>query len=233
MSRRTQKNLNVVLVGARGRMGREIGRLAGGRSGLTIVARIESTSDWRKIRAPRDVDGIIDFSTPEGFREALAWAVKNKAAFLSGTTGLTAKDMRSLKAAARRVPVLYSANMSSGVTVMRGLVRALGGLSDWRFAMEETHHRKKKDRPSGTAKMLAAELKAVLPSTPLKIVSYRRGRVPGTHILEVKGPDETLVISHVAHHRRIFARGAIRAARWLFDKNKPGLYDITDLYKGR
>ena len=231
MSRHSRKNINIAVVGARGRMGREIVKLAKG-AGLNVSAKIDGEDSWPAGAEARNIRGVIEFSSPQGLRQALQWCVKHKKPLVAGATGLTAGDRAAVKKASKRIPILYSANMSLGVAVMRAMLAQFGAVRDWKFSMEEVHHTKKKDKPSGTAKMLAERLREQVHVGKMPIKSIRRGKVPGIHQIEARGPDETIVLKHTAHDRRVFARGAIRAARWLFDKNKPGLYDLGDLYQG-
>ena len=233
MPKRSRKNLNVAVVGAGGRMGKTIIGLLKRERGLKFACGIDQSKEWPQGRQAKTVDGVIEFSSPEGLRDALDWCVRFRKPIVAGATGLTAADFRRLKVASRKIPVLYSANMSLGVAIMKAMINHFAAVPNWRYRMEETHHKKKKDKPSGTAKMLAAALAESTGKKGLPIISHRRGNVPGTHEILAEGPEESLRISHVAHDRRIFARGAIAAARWLFDKGKPGLYDINDLYKGR
>lgn len=219
MSKRTRKNIKVMLVGSGGRMGQAIAKLIAKEKSMRL-ARNEKP------------DLVIEFSSPEGMRETIKWCVQHKVPLVSGTTGITQADRALLKRASKKIPLLYSANMSLGIAVMNAMLRQFARVSDWTFRMEEIHHTKKKDKPSGTAKLLSEQLRTHVPIKNLPIKAIRKGQVPGTHQIEAFGPDETLLLKHTAHDRRIFARGAIRAARWLFDKNKPGLYDLGDLYAG-
>jgi 4-hydroxy-tetrahydrodipicolinate reductase len=217
-----------MVVGSGGRMGRAIIKLAP-KAGLTVAAKISENSKWPT--SGRGIDGVIEFSSPEGFKGAIEWCLRHRKPLVAGATGLKPADKAALKRASKKIPVLYSANMSLGVAVMRAMLEQFGAVADWRFAMEETHHTRKKDKPSGTAKMLATRLIEDTGIRRLPIKAIRRGNVPGTHQIEAFGPDETILLRHTAHDRRVFARGAIKAARWLFDKNRPGLYDLSDLYK--
>lgn len=198
--------------------------------GRAITALVRKQSDLRLVNDLPDV--VIEFSSPSGMRDTVKWCVQHKVPLVSGTTGISPADRRLLKSAAKKIPILYAANMSLGVAVFRSMLQEFGRVPDWKFRMEEIHHTKKKDKPSGTAKMLAEELKQHVPIRNLPIRAIRRGKVPGTHQIEALGPDEEILIRHTAHDRRIFARGAIHAARWLFDKGTPGLYDLPDLYEG-
>lgn len=218
MLKSSRKDLKIKLVGASGRMGQAISTL------------IRKNANMRLVDEGPDV--VIEFSSPAGLRETIKWCVRHKVPLVSGTTGISPADRRQLKNAAKRIPILYAANMSLGVAVFRSMLRQFARVPDWRFRMEEIHHIKKKDKPSGTAKMLAEELRRHVPAKSLPIRAVRRGKVPGTHQIEALGPDEEILIRHTAHDRKIFARGAIHAARWLFDKGRPGLYDLPDLYEG-
>lgn len=230
MSRRTRKNINIAVVGAEGRMGSAIVRLLRRGKKIGKIWKLEANSTWPEAS---DVDVVIEFSSPEGLRLTLDWCLRFRKPMVTGTTGLKPSDWKKLKLASQKIPVLYSANMSLGIAVMKAMMRSFAAIKDWRYLMEETHHKKKKDKPSGTAKMLAESLLQTIGKRPLKIVSHRRGLVPGTHEIFALGPEETLVLRHIAHDRQVFARGAIAAALWLFDKGKSGLYDIGDLYQGR
>lgn len=229
MSRRSRKNLNIAVVGAGGRMGQAIIKLAKANR-LNVVAKIDAGAGWPEGKAARKIDGVIEFSSPEGLRQAIAWCTRHKKPLVSGATGISNRELKAIKSASRRIPVLYSANMSLGIAVMQAMLVHFKAVSDWKFKMEEIHHIHKKDKPSGTAKLLAKKLFEDTPVRRLPIKSIRKGKVPGTHQIEAHGPDEEILLKHTAHDRRIFARGAIRAARWLFDKNRPGLYDLSDLY---
>lgn len=226
MSKRTGQDLNLALVGAAGRMGQEILKLAP-ESGFKVAAEIEGAAGWKKLKA---ADVVVDFSSPEGLSQAVDWCVANKTPLVSGSTGLSAQDRKKLEAAAKKIPLLYSGNMSLGIAVFSAMMEKLSALEDWDFQIEEVHHNKKKDKPSGTALLLQEKLKKAAGREVPAPQSLRGGGVPGIHTLWAMGPDETLVIQHTAFNRQVFARGALKAARWLFDKKQPGLYDLSDLY---
>ncbi|MGE4133171.1 MAG: 4-hydroxy-tetrahydrodipicolinate reductase [Bdellovibrionales bacterium] len=226
MSKRARSTLKILLVGSKGRMGREVSRLRG----VKVVARANDPSDWDQLR-PQGIDVVIDFSLPEGLNQALDWCLKYKRPLVSGTTGLSPSLRRKLRRVAKRVPVLYSANMSLGIAALNQMIRSLGPLASWRFEISEIHHKRKKDKPSGTALLLAEQLQSATGRKPSQIVSYRKGDVVGIHTLLAASPDESISLNHTAKKRRIFASGAVHAARWLIDKGKPGLYDLSDLYQ--
>jgi 4-hydroxy-tetrahydrodipicolinate reductase len=228
VSKKSRSDLKIVIVGASGRMGTEIEKLSS-QAGCRVTAKVDSAKDWKKVSA-KDVDLVVDFSSPEGLEQALVWCLDNKKPVVSGSTGLVASQHKQMKSAAKKIPVLYSGNMSLGIAVFSRMMKSLASIKDWDFQIEEAHHNQKKDRPSGTALLLQAKLKeAVGPNVP-DPQSLRGGGIPGIHTLWAMGPEETLTITHTAFNRQVFARGALKAARWLFDKKEAGLYDLSDLY---
>jgi 4-hydroxy-tetrahydrodipicolinate reductase len=227
VSKKTGKIIKLAVVGASGRMGQEILALITEDKGFQIVTKVSSKED--KFKGPVDV--VVDFSTPKGLDRALSWCVENGSSLVSGTTGLSAADQRKIKKAARSIPILYSGNMSLGIAVMTGMLEKFRAIEDWDFQIEEAHHSQKKDKPSGTALLLESKLTSVLGRKLPPTHSLRGGGIPGIHQVWAMGPDEAVILQHTAFNRKVFARGALRAARWLFDKARPGLYDLTDLYK--
>lgn len=224
MSGHARNAVRLALVGAEGKMGQEIQKL-----GL-IAAKINSEKDWKKVAA-KDVDVVVDFSSPEGLQGALKWCVAQNKPLVSGSTGLSSGDHKAIKAAAKKIPILYSGNMSLGIAVFSAMIKSLGAIKDWDFQIEEAHHNQKKDKPSGTALLLQDKLKATVGSKVPEPQSFRGGGIPGIHTLWAMGPAETLTITHTAFNRTVFAKGALTAALWLFDKKQAGLYDLSDLYK--
>ena len=193
-------------------------------------------------------DVIIDFSREEGLRTLLnQWPAAVTAALVSGTTGLDPELRALLEKRAEVSPVFYAANMSQGVHALGMLARCAAKLLDgkWDVELVEMHHSRKVDAPSGTAAALIETLQEAWPG-PLRPVygreglcgprgesemgvsSLRGGSVVGEHELIFAGPDETLRISHQAGSRALFARGALRACRWIADR-PPGLYGMDDL----
>ncbi len=174
---------------------------------------------------PSAPDVLIDFTLPAGTAAAARWCADHDVALVTGTTGLDRVQTGTLSAAAERVPVLQAANFSPGVnTLMALLGQAAGWLDEIRAVhVTDVHHVHKKDAPSGTALALAAAL------APLEaeIESRREGEVVGDHEVRLELPGETLTIAHHAADRAIFARGALRAARWL-NAQPPGRYGPLD-----
>lgn len=229
MSKKSGKNvLRIALNGSAGKMGREIQSLADKNNVITFA--VENSKQWSKVKAS-EVDVVIDFSSPDGMRKALEWAVAEKKPIVSGTTGFSAADQTHMKKAASKVPVLYSANMSLGIAALSAMMGSLKALSHWDFQIEEAHHGQKKDKPSGTALLLQRSLETAVGRSLPSPHATRGGGIPGIHQVWAMGEDEVLTLQHTAFNRKVFASGALNAARWLFDKNQPGFYDLSDLYK--
>jgi 4-hydroxy-tetrahydrodipicolinate reductase len=191
---------------------------------------------------------VIDFTHPESSMAMLPWAESNGASVIVATTGLSAEQRERVEAAAERIPVIFSPNMSVGVNVLFELVREATRLLGPNFDIEitEMHHRFKKDAPSGTAQRLAEVVnetrKDGLPDVRHGRVGFpgertarevgmhaiRGGDVVGDHTVMFAALGERLELTHRASSRETFARGALRAASWLY--NKPaGLYTMKDV----
>lgn len=228
MPKKSGKNLNLALIGASGKMGVEILALAG-EADCKIVAYVNGPKDWQSIKK-EEVDVVIEFSAPDGLKGAIDWCVANKKPLVSGTTGLADDVRKAIATASKKIPILYSANMSLGVAVLSKMLHALAAVKDWDFQIQEAHHAQKKDKPSGTAWLLQDVLEEVTGQGLPTPISIRGGSVAGIHEVWAMGQDETLILQHSAANRRVFARGALTAARWLHRKKQPGLYGLSDLY---
>ena len=236
--------IDLVVVGAGGRMGRLVCELAAEDDAFELVGALTGPRSRHVgvLSAPADhapiitpefggrCDLIIDFSSEGGASVALQIALRERAALLVGTTGLTPDTLHVLEAAAGRIPVLRASNTSFGVAVSAEMVelaaRRLG--PTYHVEIVESHHRHKKDAPSGTALSLGqAAIRGGATLGPSQYHSLRGGDVVGEHTVRFAGEGEYLEIRHVANSRILFARGALRAARWLV-RQPPGLYSIAD-----
>jgi 4-hydroxy-tetrahydrodipicolinate reductase len=171
-------------------------------------------------------DLVIDFSSPEMFLQTLQWCQAKKVPLLSGTTGLSEKHFSALKKASKKVPVLWTANTSIGVQMVKDLLRALPLPGHFKVQMTEWHHIHKKDKPSGTAIVLQNILNEKRAKLP-KPKSIREGEIVGTHRIEISSGEEVITIEHKALRRAVFARGAVEAGVWLANK-RAGLYSMED-----
>lgn len=232
------KPLRLGVHGATGRMGLEIRKVADqlhtqvevffiGEFLSSKSPRLKNQLDWSELQ-PGRIDIVIDFTSPEGFRTAVKNCVAKRIPLVSGSTGLASSDFTAIKKAARRIPILWAANMSVGVAMLRRLTRELAQLKGFDFQVEEFHHRHKKDQPSGTAKVLQHDLTIAGVKKLPRELSIRGGGIFGIHRVYAMSESETLVLEHSALHRGVFAEGAVRAARWLATQ-KPGLYEFENV----
>jgi 4-hydroxy-tetrahydrodipicolinate reductase len=192
--------------------------------------------------APADAV-VIDVSLAAGTAPLLDWLEASPRALVSATTGVGTDEKRRIEALARRAPVLRSMNLSLGSAAACAMFRALpeGAREAFEIDVVEHHHAAKRDAPSGTARLWASHLApsadavdahpdVTRPRAPgtVRLHSIRSGTVPGTHRAILAGAGETLEIVHTVTDRAVFARGAIRAARFLAGK-PPGLYTLEQM----
>jgi len=179
--------------------------------------------------AMKHCDVAIDFSNAGAIDEVCSAALKNKKALVIGTTGHSAEQRRQIETTAKSLPVVFASNFSVGVNALFALTRRAAEILGEEFAAEvsETHHRNKKDAPSGTAKTLGEVLKEAGKSN-VPIQSIREGEVVGDHTVALVGPNERLELTHRAGSREIFASGALRAAAWVVGK-PARLYSMHDV----
>lgn len=219
------KPLRIIVCGARGKMGRRIVALARRSPLFEVVGEIgkEESSGLKDHVSLGDV--LIEFTDPAATLEHLSVCVKHKKPAVIGTTGFSPSQSARIRKASRKIPVFLSPNMSPGMNLLFELARlAAQNLPDYDPAIVETHHNQKKDAPSGTALRLKEKTGKEVP-----IVSVRAGDIVGEHSFILAGPGERLELTHRAHSRDVFAEGALKAARWLAQRTKPGLYDFTHL----
>lgn len=231
-----------VFLSGYGRMGRLIEQLAL-EKGWEIIGKADIDCPEVYETAP-GADICIDFSGAGAMPKLLAYLRRTKTPLLSGTTGLTEPDLDALHALGNTIPVIWTANYSTGIAVLRRMLRDCGvALADWDREIVEIHHNQKVDAPSGTAKLLLQELDPKGEATVLHgregicgkrtpgeigVFSLRGGTVAGEHTVYFFGEDETLQLTHSASSRKIFAAGALRAAEALVNK-APGFYTLDEL----
>ncbi len=195
---------------------------------------------------PAKADAVIDFSLPQAAAETIAWAEKTGTPLVMGTTGLEAGHFEMLKKAAGEIAIVQATNMSLGMNLLFSIVgkvaAALG--PDYDIEITEAHHRFKKDAPSGSALSLAKSIcdatkrdypgclvhgregkEALRSAGTIGMHAIRAGDIVGQHSVIYGTLGETITISHDAHTRDTFVRGALRAAKWLLTQ-KPGLYNM-------
>ncbi|MGH7233003.1 MAG: 4-hydroxy-tetrahydrodipicolinate reductase [Nitrospiraceae bacterium] len=223
-------------------IGEDAGEVAGcGRIGISIG------DDFSAVIGQGEV--TIDFSSPVATLEHLRIAAQHRRPMVVGTTGLSAHDLAELRSLARHIPCVFSPNMSVGVNVIFKVIAEMAKTfgEDYDIEVIEAHHRLKKDAPSGTALKMAEVLaKAVnrdldqvgvyarkgligeRNAGEIGIQTIRAGDIVGDHTVLFGGMGERIEVTHRVQNRDTFARGALRAARWVV-KQPPGLYDMQDV----
>lgn len=176
---------------------------------------------------------IVDFSLAPALEGLLAAARALGSPLVIGTTGYDAGQLAALEAYAAERPVVHAANFSVGVPALRMLLQLLARTLPRGFDAEqtETHHVTKLDRPSGTARALAAAWQQTRGGAEPPTHSLRLGGVIGEHTWTFADAEETLVVTHRAHSRRAFLRGVLPSVRFAA-RAEPGLYDLGDVLQG-
>jgi 4-hydroxy-tetrahydrodipicolinate reductase len=211
---------------------------------------VDITSDLTS--AIKGSDVIIDFTAPSAMLSNLKAARDEKIPIVIGTTGITDEEIKVIESSSKSIPVLFSSNMSIGINLFFNtapeIAVSLG--EDYDIEIIEAHHNKKKDAPSGTAKTLLQKIADAKGVRVENIATYGRsgnigprkkgqicvhavrgGGIIGEHTVIFAAEDETIEIIHRAGSRDAFAKGAIRAAKYIADKS-PGLYSMQDVIKG-
>jgi 4-hydroxy-tetrahydrodipicolinate reductase len=223
------KKVRIALIGSAGRMGKTIVDLAGREPNIEIVAQCDQGDSLEP--AMKNCDVAIDFSQADAIDEVCPAALLHRRPLVIGTTGHSPEQRRTIENAAQSLPIVFASNFSIGVNALFALTRNAAEIFGREFEAEiiETHHRMKKDAPSGTAKTLAEILKKARKiDNEISIESIREGEVVGEHTVIFSGPGERLELTHRANSREIFARGALRAAEWIVGK-PPRLYSMQDV----
>ena len=238
---------NVIVTGALGRMGSITVQKVTDAPDLTLTAAVDVRGE---VTCLEDVQGqaqvLIDFSHHTAAPAIMNWAVEHQVAVVMCTTGHTLEEQEAIRAAAQKIPVFYSANMSVGVALLAELAKKTAAVfPDADIEIVETHHNRKADAPSGTALMLGRVIQQVRPQsvfqlgrsgmqkrTPQEIGFHaiRRGNVPGIHEIIVSTDTQSITLRHEVYDRALFADGALTAARFLLEQ-APGLYDMADMLR--
>jgi len=216
-----------------------------------IIAGVPVCSNLREIVEEANV--IVDFTTPAATLSHLSVARQLRIPLVIGTTGFSEREIFQIKETSDTIPILLSPNMSPGINLIFLLIEQVARFLGKEFDVEiiEAHHRKKKDAPSGTARRIAKILTEVRKNDLSKTIVYGRkgmvgeraggeigmhslrgGSIVGDHTVIFAGEGERIEITHRAESRRIFARGALLAARFIV-KKKSGLYTFQDVLKER
>ncbi len=248
--------INVIMHGCNGKMGHAISQRINETPDIQLVAGIDldttSHFDYPVFTSledcPIDAHVVIDFSIAPAVSPMHQSAINKNIGVVVCTTGLSQEEIQDVHNASAHIPILFSANMSLGVNLMASLVqKAAQVLTGANFDIEiiEKHHNQKIDAPSGTALYIADSINEALPDpytytydrsqqrvprskNEIGIHALRGGTVVGEHQVIFAGDDEILEINHIAQSKRIFAVGAIGAAKYLAHQSK-GFYTMNDV----
>lgn len=246
--------IDLLICGIGGKMGANVLSLAEADGEINVVcgvdlhapayANVPSYAAFNEVK--EHVDVVIDFSSPAVLNDELKWAKERGCAVVLGATGYTADDLKTVERYAKEIPVFKTGNFSVGVNLLVKLARRTAEALGENFDVEivERHHNQKVDAPSGTALMLAEGVNEALGGgreflhgregivgkrgNEIGIHAVRGGTIVGEHEVMFAGEDEIVTLSHSARSKRVFAAGAVRAAKWIVGKGA-GKYDMNDV----
>jgi len=251
--------INLAVTGRLGRMGQQLVKSSKHLKNFKLVSVTENRKINRKVsdlkpqlnteNAFKNANVIIDFTIPKCTLEVLKIASKLKKRVVIGTTGFTKKEENLIKKYSKKIPILKAGNMSLGINLLMYLAeiasKSLG--NNFLSKVFETHHKHKKDYPSGTALMLGKGIavgknkdfysllgkkyfnkKSFPYSKKINFNSIRKGEIVGKHEVLFSSGKETITLNHEAFDRALYSEGAFTAAKWLM-KKKPGLYSMRNV----
>lgn len=242
--------INVIVNGALGRMGSITADKIRSAENMTLAAAVDAAGGEGVLSGLGDFSGkadiLIDFSHHTAAPQLMKWAAENGVAVVMCTTGHDEAEKQAILAAADKIPVFYSANMSLGIALLAQLAKkTAAAFPDADIEIVETHHNRKIDAPSGTALALGEAIRSVRPDAEFKLGrsgmekrnceeigfhAIRRGNIPGIHEIIVSTDNQSITLKHEVYDRALFADGALSAAQFLAGK-APGLYEMADIIK--
>lgn len=246
---------NVIIVGANGKMGKTIRKLAKDKDDISIAAGVDKTYEEGEINiyeniadVKEDFDVVLDFSRPSSLQSLLEFCSSNKKPLILCTTGYTPEELDKIREASKIIPLFRSANMSIGINVVNNVLKNISKFLYKEFDIEiiEKHHNQKADAPSGTAILLADTIKKAISEdisytcgregnskrskNEIGIHAVRGGNIVGEHSVIFAGNSEIIEITHSALSRDVFAVGALLACKFMKGKAS-GSYSMDDLLK--
>ncbi len=253
------KKINITITGCMGRMGQQLIKASNKNKRFKINSLTENRLITKRIagikpqlntlNAFKDTDVIIDFTVPKCTIEVIKIASKINKKIIIGTTGFTKKEENIIKSHAKKISILKAGNMSLGVNLLMYLTEITSGALGNKYLSKifETHHKHKKDYPSGTALMLGKGIadgknknlnnligkkflnkKSFPYGKKINFNSIRKGEIIGEHEVKFSNGKEIISLNHEAFDRALYSEGALTAAEWIM-KKKPGLYSMRDL----
>ena len=253
------KKINITITGCMGRMGQQLIKASKKNKRFKINSLTENKLISKKIaginpqlntlNAFKNTDVIIDFTVPKCTIEVIKIASRINKRIVIGTTGFTKKEENIIKSHSKKISILKAGNMSLGVNLLMYLTEITSGALGNKYLSKifETHHKHKKDYPSGTALMLGKGIadgknenlnklignkflnkKSFPYGKKINFNSIRKGEIIGEHEVKFSNGKEIISLNHEAFDRALYSEGALIAAEWIM-KKKPGLYSMRDL----
>jgi len=253
------KKINITIAGALGRMGKILVKRISKNKNLKLFSLTDLKSDQiingiktqkNNLEAFKKTDVIVDFSRPKASLEILNYAKKLKKKVVIGTTGFNKKQNNLIKNYSRKIAIFKSGNMSLGINLLEYIVNIISKKipNDYQIGINDNHHKKKIDYPSGTALMLANAISKAknknlesmkgkvflnktgnLQKNKINFFITRKGNTIGKHSVLFNNKIENIELKHTAFSRELFADGALNAAIWISKKNK-GLFNMQDMF---
>lgn len=242
--------MRVIVHGAKGHMGQITTDLVKkGYDGAIFATAVDAFSEDKDVyKSLNDVtekaDVVIDFSHHSATKAVCDYCKEKNIPVVIATTGQNEEEKKIIEETSKTIPVFFSANMSIGIAVLASFAKqAAAMMKDADIEIVEVHHNRKLDAPSGTALLLAEEIKESRPEArivcgrngqqkrdknDIGINSVRMGNVVGIHEVYISSPTQTITLKHEAHDRALFSEGAIKAAEFVVTKPS-GLYNMKDL----
>jgi 4-hydroxy-tetrahydrodipicolinate reductase len=249
--------MNIAVTGATGEMGGnviksaqekdiDIGLAVDREENSRMGIEVKNDDNFENLLESKNIDVIVDFTVPEASMKYLEAAKNTDTPIVIGTTGFSEDQMEEIREAGKEIPVLKASNFSPSVNVMKDLIReAAEKLESYDIEITETHHKRKRDAPSGTAKALLEELEkargnaeevngregeAPRDDGEIGLHARRAGDIKGVHEILFAGDEEVLKIEHRNESRQVFSNGALKAAEWLKIR-EPGYYNFSEVLK--
>ncbi|MEK0419413.1 MAG: hypothetical protein RIQ65_106 [Pseudomonadota bacterium] len=252
------KKINITITGALGRMGKILIKRISKNKNLKLFSLTDLKSgktingiktQKNNLEAFKKTDVIIDFSRPKASLEVLNYAKKLKKKIVIGTTGFNKQQNKLIKSYSKKIAIFKSGNMSLGINLLEYIVNILSKKipNNYNIGINDDHHKKKIDYPSGTALMLANAVskaknknldsikgniflnkKGNLQKNKINFFITRKGNTVGKHSVIFNNKIENIELKHTAFSRELFADGALNAAIWISKKNS-GLFDMQDM----
>ena len=253
------KIIKITITGAMGKMGKTLVQRLSKKKELKLFSLTDIKSNKiingvktqkNNLEAFKRTDIIIDFSSPKSSIEVLKYAKQLKKKVVIGTTGFTKKQNNLIKNYSKKIAIFKSGNMSLGINLLEYIVNILSKKipNNYHIGINDDHHMKKVDYPSGTALMLANAVskgknkslesikgktflnkKGNLQKNKISFFIKRKGNTIGKHSVLFNNKIENIELKHTAFSRELFADGALNAAMWINKKNK-GLFNMQDMF---